>query len=99
MSQEEAEEEEQQQQLERLLDLPAITADKKNPCIFVRLHFFLLVFNFRVFLIDYGRVLDGVNARVNLRVLPQVMRVLRPQAFQLVVAGDVHGTQCGTAEL
>ena len=41
----------------------------------------------RVFLIDYGRFLEGVVARLNVRALPKLMRVLPPQAFQIVLAG------------
>ncbi len=44
----------------------------------------------RVFLIDYGRFLDGVVARLNVRALPKLMRVLPPQAFQIVLAGKIQ---------
>ncbi len=42
-----------------------------------------------VFLIDYGRFLEGVVARLNVRALPKLMRVLPPQAFQIVLAGII----------
>ena len=44
----------------------------------------------RVFLIDYGRFMEGVVARLNVRALPKLMRVLPPQAFQIVLAGEIQ---------
>ncbi len=38
---------------------------------------------------DYGLFLDNVVARINIRQLPKVMKLVKPLAVQLVVSGSL----------